>query len=106
MQLVSLTAMEPPLAFEANAVRDEKVKILRAIRPLIGEDIEQSTVRAQYTKGWVLGEQVPGYREERDVAQDAQTEAFAALPLLIDSWRWAGLPFYSRAGKALPRRVA
>ena len=105
MQLVSLTAMEPPLAFEANAVRDEKVKVLRAIRPLIGEDIEQSTVRAQYTKGWVLGEQVPGYREEPDVAQDSQTETFAALRLFIDNWRWAGVPFYIRAGKRLPKRV-
>ncbi len=105
MQLVSLTAMEPPLAFEANAVRDEKVKVLRAIRPLIGEDIEQSTVRAQYTKGWVLGEQVPGYREEPDVAQDSLTETFAALRLFIDNWRWAGVPFYIRAGKRLPKRV-
>src|SRR5256885_13381487 len=74
LQLVTLVAMEPPLAFEATAVRDEKVKVLRAIRPLIGEDIEQSTVRAQYTQGWVLGEQVPGYREEPDVALDSQTE--------------------------------
>jgi glucose-6-phosphate 1-dehydrogenase len=105
MQLVSLTAMEPPLAFEANAVRDEKVKVLRAIRPLIGEDIEQSTVRGQYTKGWVLGEQVPGYREEPDVAPDSQTETFAALRLFIDNWRWAGVPFYIRAGKRLPKRV-
>jgi len=105
MQLVSLTAMEPPLAFEANAVRDEKVKVLRAIRPLIGEDIEQSTVRAQYAKGWVLGEQVPGYREEPDVAQDSETETFAALRLFIDNWRWAGVPFYIRAGKRLPKRV-
>ena len=105
MQLVSLTAMEPPLAFEANAVRDEKVKVLRAIRPLIGEDIEQSTVRGQYTKGWVLGEHVPGYREEPDVAPDSQTETFAALRLYIDNWRWANVPFYIRAGKRLPKRV-
>jgi len=105
LQLVALVAMEPPLAFEATAVRDEKVKVLRAIRPLIGEDIEQSTVRAQYTQGWVLGEQVPGYREEPDVAPDSQTETFAALRLFIDNWRWAGVPFYIRAGKRLPKRV-
>src|SRR6184192_3897861 len=105
LQLLALTAMEPPLAFQANEVRDEKVKVLRAIRPLIGEDIEQSTVRAQYTKGWVLGEQVPGYREEPDVAQDSQTETFAAMRLFIDNWRWAGVPFYIRAGKRLPKRV-
>jgi glucose-6-phosphate 1-dehydrogenase len=105
LQLVALTAMEPPLAFEANAVRDEKVKVLRAIRPLIGEDIEQSTVRGQYTKGWVLGEQVQGYRTEKNVAPESQTETFAALRLFIDNWRWAGVPFYVRAGKRLPKRV-
>jgi glucose-6-phosphate 1-dehydrogenase len=105
LQLVALTAMEPPLAFEANAVRDEKVKVLRSIRPLIGEDIDQSTVRGQYTKGWVLGEQVPGYREEPNVAPDSQTETFAALRLFIDNWRWAGVPFYIRAGKRLPKQV-
>ncbi len=105
LQLVTLTAMEPPLAFEANAVRDEKVKVLRSIRPLIGEDIEQSTVRGQYTKGWVSGEKVAGYREEKNVATDSQTETFAALRLFIDNWRWAGVPFYIRAGKRLPKRV-
>jgi glucose-6-phosphate 1-dehydrogenase len=105
LQLVTLTAMEPPLAFEANVVRDEKVKVLRAIRPLGGEEIARSTVRAQYTKGWVLGEQVVGYREEKNVAPDSQTETFAALRLFIDNWRWAGVPFYVRAGKRLPKRV-
>ncbi|HET7339414.1 MAG TPA: glucose-6-phosphate dehydrogenase, partial [Candidatus Dormibacteraeota bacterium] len=105
LQLITLTAMEPPLAFESNAVRDEKVKVLRSIRPLIGEDIEQSTVRGQYTKGWVLGEQVVGYREEKNVAPDSQTETYAALRLYIDNWRWAGVPFYIRAGKRLPKRV-
>ena len=105
LQLLTLTAMEPPLAFEANAVRDEKVKVLRSIRPLIGEEIEESTVRGQYTKGWVLGEQVPGYREEPDVAPESQTETYAALRLFIDNWRWAGVPFYLRAGKRMPKRV-
>ena len=105
LQLVTLTAMEPPLAFEAGAVRDEKVKVLRSIRPLIGEDIEQSTVRGQYTGGWVLGEQVPGYREEKNVAPDSQTETFAALRVFVDNWRWAGVPFYIRAGKRMPKRV-
>jgi len=105
LQLVALVAMEPPLAFEATAVRDEKVKVLRAIRPLIGEDIEQSTVRGQYAKGWVLGEQVGGYREEPDVAPESPTETFAALRLFIDNWRWAGVPFYIRAGKRLPKRI-
>lgn len=105
LQLVTLTAMEPPLAFEANAVRDEKVKVLRSIRPLIGEDIEQSTVRGQYTKGWVLGEQVGGYREEKNVVPDSQTETFAAMRVFVDNWRWAGVPFYIRAGKRMPKRV-
>jgi len=105
LQLVTLTAMEPPLAFEAAAVRDEKVKVLRSIRPLIGEDIEQSTVRGQYTHGWVLGEQVAGYREEKNVAPESQTETYAALRLFVDNWRWAGVPFYIRAGKRLPKRI-
>jgi glucose-6-phosphate 1-dehydrogenase len=105
LQLVTLTAMEPPIAFEANVVRDEKVKVLRSIRPLMGEDIEQSTVRGQYTKGWVLGQEVPGYRDEKNVATDSQTETFAALRLYVDNWRWAGVPFYIRAGKRLPKRV-
>ena len=105
LQLVTLTAMEPPLAFEANAVRDEKVKVLRSIRPLFGEDIEQSTVRGQYASGWVLGEKVAAYREEKNVAADSQTETYAALRLFVDNWRWAGVPFYIRAGKRLPKRV-
>ncbi|HET7420096.1 MAG TPA: glucose-6-phosphate dehydrogenase [Candidatus Dormibacteraeota bacterium] len=105
LQLVTLTAMEPPLAFEANAVRDEKVKVLRSIRPLLGEEIEESTVRGQYTTGWVLGEKVEAYREEKNVASDSQTETYAALRLFIDNWRWAGVPFYIRAGKRLPKRV-
>jgi glucose-6-phosphate 1-dehydrogenase len=105
MQLVTLTAMEPPLAFEANAVRDEKVKVLHAIRPLEGEEIARSTVRGQYTKGWVVGEQVTGYREEANVAPDSQTETFAVMRLFVDNWRWAGVPFYIRAGKRMPKRV-
>jgi glucose-6-phosphate 1-dehydrogenase len=105
LQLVALTAMEPPLAFEATAVRDEKVKVLRSIRPLAGDEIVRSTVHGQYTKGWVLGEQVAAYREEKNVAADSQTETFASLRLFIDNWRWAGVPFYIRAGKRLPKRV-
>jgi len=105
LQLVALTAMEPPLAFDATAVRDEKVKVLRAVRPLLGDDIAKSTVRGQYTKGWVLGEQVIGYCDEKNVAPDSQTETFAALRLSIDNWRWAGVPFYVRAGKRLPKSV-
>src|SRR5229473_1792938 len=105
MQLLALVAMEPPLAFEANSVRDEKVKVLRAIRPILDEEVARSTVRGQYAKGWVLGEHVDGYREEKSVAPGSLTETFAALRLFVDNWRWANVPFYIRAGKRLPKRV-
>ena len=105
LQLLALVAMEPPLAFEANAVRDEKVKVLRAIRPVTDEEVARSSVRGQYTKGWVLGEHVAGYREEKNVAPGSLTETFAALRLYVDNWRWAGVPFYIRAGKRLPKRA-
>jgi glucose-6-phosphate 1-dehydrogenase len=105
LQLLALVAMEPPLAFEANAVRDEKVKVLRAIRPVLDEEVAHSTVRGQYTKGWVLGEPAVGYREERNVAPGSLTETFAALRLFVDNWRWANVPFYIRAGKRMPKRA-
>jgi len=105
LQLLALVAMEPPLAFEANTVRDEKVKVLRAIRPITEQEAERSTVRGQFTKGWVLGEHVPGYREEKNVAPGSLTETFAALRLFVDNWRWANVPFYIRAGKRMPKRV-
>src|SRR5205823_1093157 len=105
LQLLALTAMEPPVAFDANAVRDEKVKVLRAIRPVSEEEAGKATVRGQYGKGWVLGERVIAYREEKNVAQGSLTETFAALRLYVDNWRWAGVPFYIRAGKRLPKRA-
>ncbi len=105
LQLVALVAMEPPVAFDANAVRDEKVKVLRAIRTITDAEVPHATVRGQYTKGWVLGERVIGYREEKNVAPGSLTETFAALRLFIDNWRWAGVPFYIRAGKRLPKRA-
>ncbi len=105
LQLLALVAMEPPIAFDATAVRDEKVKVLRAIRPIKDEEVARSTVRGQYTKGWVLGESVAGYREEHAVAPGSLTETFAALRLYVDNWRWAGVPFYIRVGKRLPKRV-
>jgi glucose-6-phosphate 1-dehydrogenase len=105
LQLLALVGMEPPLAFEANAVRDEKVKVLRAVRPITDEEIAHATVRGQYTKGWVMGEHVNGYREEKNVSPGSLTETFVALRLFIDNWRWAGVPFYIRAGKRLPKRV-
>jgi len=105
LQLVALVAMEPPSTFDATAVRDEKVKVLRAIRPIVDGDVAMATVRGQYTKGWVLGEQVVGYRDEHGVARGSLTETFAALRLFVDNWRWANVPFYIRVGKRMPKRA-
>jgi glucose-6-phosphate 1-dehydrogenase len=105
LQLVSLIAMEPPVAFEADAVRDEKVKVLRSIRPFSTRDVADYTVRAQYEAGVIDGEQVPGFLDEPDIASDSRTESYVALRLLIDNWRWAGVPFYLRTGKRLAKRA-
>ena len=101
LQLVALTAMEPPVSFDANAVHDEKVKVLRAISPLTGIEIDESIVRGQYD----AGAGTVAYREEPRVAKDSCTETFVAMKLEIDNWRWAGVPFYLRTGKRLPKRV-
>jgi glucose-6-phosphate 1-dehydrogenase len=102
LQLLTLVAMEPPVRFMANAVRDEKVKVLQAIRPI---DPRSDAVRGQYGPGTIDGQPVPGYREEDGVAADSSVETFVALRLWIDNWRWAGVPFYVRGGKRLPKRV-
>ena len=104
MQLISLTAMEPPISFEANAVRDEQAKILRAIQPFTSEEVLSKTVRGQYGEGFVDGERAPAYRAEEGVPPDSRTETFVAMKLLIDNWRWAGVPIYLRTGKRLPSR--
>jgi glucose-6-phosphate 1-dehydrogenase len=104
LQLLTVLAMEPPVALDATAVRNEKVKVLRAIRPIPPGEAGQSTVRAQYSAGSVGGKSVPGYREEAGVARESVTETFVALQLFIDNWRWAGVPFYLRSGKRLPKR--
>ena len=105
MQVLCLTAMEPPVAFDAESVREEKVKVLKAVRRVPENEVESYAVRGQYTRGWVWGEEVPGYREEKNVAPDSTTETYVALKLFIDNWRWAGVPFYVRTGKRLPKRV-
>ncbi|MEX0800266.1 MAG: glucose-6-phosphate dehydrogenase [Dehalococcoidia bacterium] len=105
MQLMSLAAMEPPATFEPNAVRDEKVKVLRALRPIPPQAAADFIVRGQYAPGVISGEKVIGYRQEEDVALDSTTETYLAIKLFIDNWRWAGVPFYIRSGKALPKRV-
>ncbi len=105
MQVLCLTAMEPPVTFDAESVREEKVKVLKAVRPMPGNEVENYAVRGQYARGWVFGEEVAGYREENDVAPDSCTETFVALKVFVDNWRWAGTPFYIRAGKRLPKKA-
>src|SRR5580693_8195636 len=104
MQLISLTAMEPPVSFRADSVRDEQAKILHAIQPMSSEDVLTRTVRGQYGEGVVSGERVPAYRAESGVPPNSKTETFVAMKLLIDNWRWADVPFYLRTGKHLPSR--
>jgi len=104
LQLVSLVAMEPPATFDADALRDEKVKVLRAIGTTPA-DPERQVVRGQYGPGWVAGTAVPGYRQEPDVDPGSETETFVAARLVIDDWRWAGVPFYVRTGKRMPKRA-
>jgi len=101
MQLISLTSMEPPISFRADAVRDEQAKILHAIQPLTSEEVLSKTVRGQYGPGSIGGNRVPGYREEGGVPQNSKTETFVAMKVLIDNWRWADVPFYLRTGKRL-----
>jgi glucose-6-phosphate 1-dehydrogenase len=105
LQLVSLTAMEPPISFQADAVRDEQAKVLHAITAMLPEDVLTNSVRGQYGEGVVGSEHVPGYREEQFVDPHSNTETFVALKLAIDNWRWASVPFYVRTGKRLPKRV-
>ena len=106
LQLLSLVAMEPPITFDANSVRDEKVKVLHALQPMIGQDVVTHIIRAQYGPGWLSnGQQVVGYRQEPGVSPRSTTETYLALKVFIDSWRWAGVPFYLRTGKHLPKRV-
>ena len=105
LQLLTLTAMEPPVTFNADAVRDEKVKVLRAVRPIPAEQLHDYAVRGQYGEGTIDGTNVRGYREEPDVAPDSGTPTFAALRLMVDNWRWQGVPFYLRSGKRLARHA-
>jgi glucose-6-phosphate 1-dehydrogenase len=105
LQLVSLVAMEPPVAFEANAVRDEKVKVLRALREFPKGREEELAVRGQYMEGSVLGEEAVAYRSEESVDPHSKVETYAAMKIFVDNWRWADVPFYLRAGKRLPKRV-
>ena len=105
MQLLSLVAMEPPINLNANSIHDEKVKVLQSIRPIPIDDMENYVIRGQYGYGYVDGKEVIGYREEDNVSRTSNVETYVALQLFIDNWRWAGVPFYLRAGKRLPKRT-
>src|SRR5215217_3443278 len=105
MQVLCLTAMEPPVTFDAESVREEKVKVLKAVRPIPEDRVEDYAVRGQYERGWVFGVEVPGYREEENVDPESVTETYVALKLFVDNWRWARVPFYIRAGKRLPKKA-
>ncbi len=105
LQLLSLVAMEPPTAFEADALRNEKVKVLGAIAEMSPADVARNVVRGQYGPGWVAAQEVRGYRQEPEVDPESETETFVAAKLEVDDWRWAGVPFYLRTGKRLPKRA-
>jgi len=104
-QLFTLCAMEPPTAFDGEAVRGEKVKVLRAVHPITAAEVPRFSARGQYGSGLVDGQPVPAYREEEKVSPTSETETYAAVKLLVDNWRWQGVPFYLRTGKRLHRQV-
>jgi glucose-6-phosphate 1-dehydrogenase len=101
LQLLCLVAMEPPVSFQADEVRNRKVDVLRAMRKFTPEDVKKNAVRGQYGGGWVEGKEVVGYREEKGVKPDSNTETFAAIKFFVDNWRWTGVPFYLRTGKRM-----
>jgi glucose-6-phosphate 1-dehydrogenase len=105
LQMVGLTAMEPPSSLDADAIRNEVLKVFQSLQPIREEDVEKYVVRGQYTGSKIRGEYVPGYREERNVAEDSRTETYVAVKFFINNWRWGGVPFYVRTGKRLPTRV-
>jgi glucose-6-phosphate 1-dehydrogenase len=106
LQLLCMVAMEPPWALQADVIRDHKVAVLNCLRPLSDEDIDRWVVRAQYGPGFSRGVEVPGYRREERVKPDSTTETFVAVRAFVDNWRWAGVPFYLRTGKRLPKRAS
>ena len=106
LQILALVTMELPASFDHVALRDEKVKALKAIAPIVGQAVDQLTVRGQYEAGLIGGRPVPGYMQEPDVAPDSQTETYVAVRLAMDNWRWAGVRFYLCAGKRLARQAS
>ena len=106
LQVLSLIAMEPPASLDADSIRDEKLKVLKALRPINLQNVQEKTVRGQYAAGFVGGKPVPGYLEEEDARPNSKTETFVAIKVDIDNWRWAGVPFYLRTGKRMPNKVS
>jgi glucose-6-phosphate 1-dehydrogenase len=106
IQLLSLITMEPPISFAADTIRDEQVKVLRAVQPLEPADVPLQAVRGQYGVGGANGVFLPDYRSEPDVAKESFTETYVALKLQIDNWRWADVPFYLRTGKRMAERLS
>ena len=106
LQLLSLIAMEPPYSLDSDVVRDARMEVLRCLHPIQGKDVEQTTVRAQYSHGTINGQDVPGYRREEGVRPDSTVETYVALKCRVENWRWSGVPFYLRTGKAMPRRAS
>jgi glucose-6-phosphate 1-dehydrogenase len=106
LQLLAIIAMEPPQSMDADAVRDEKVRVLRALKPMLTEQVRQSVVRGQYHAGAINGAAVPAYRDEPGVGTESTTETFVALKAEVENWRWSGVPFFLRTGKRLAGRVA
>jgi glucose-6-phosphate 1-dehydrogenase len=106
LQLLSMTAMEPPHSLDADVIRDEKLEVLRSLRPLEGEEVDRKAVRAQYAAGFDMGKPAPAYRDETGVDPKSRTETFVALQICIDNWRWAGVPFFLRTGKRLAKRAS
>jgi glucose-6-phosphate 1-dehydrogenase len=105
LQMVGLTAMEPPSSLDANAIRNEVLKVFQSLQPIREEDVANQVIRGQYTSSFIRGECVPGYRDEKGVARDSRTETYVAIKFFINNWRWGGVPFYIRTGKRLPTRV-
>ena len=106
LQVLCLVAMEPPVSFEDEEIRNKKADVLHAIRPIPQDQIHHFAVRGQYASGWIEGEQVSAYRQEPDVHPESATETYAALKLFVDNWRWQDVPFYLRTGKRLPEHVS
>ena len=106
LQLLCLVAMEPPYSLDPDVVRNAKMEVLRCLRPITDQDVEHVTVRAQYTEGTAQDAPIPGYRREKGIHPDSTTETYVALKCFVENWRWAGVPFYLRTGKALPHRAS